>query len=81
MSAEHWWVQQPPHINMTDARARALLTGRADSKNNDEWVFIQANASTIIPKEQGFRLIPQGVRLSLHKPKSDAPIFYGEKED
>ncbi len=50
MSNERWWVHEPPHIEMTDARARALLNG-ASTKNNDEWIFVQANASTIIPKK------------------------------
>lgn len=80
MTAEQWWVVQPPHIKMTDSRARALLIGQAETKNNDEWVFVQANASTIIPPKEAIKIVPADQRLSLHHPNQNAVLVYGEKD-
>ena len=64
-----WWVVQPPGIPMTDGRARALLERRADAKNSDEDIFIQANASTMIPP--ALKIVPLGENLHLNKPSAD----------
>lgn len=78
MTAEIWWVQQPPSIQMTDARARALLANPNLAKSNDEWEFVQANTSTMIPPKT-IKIIGPAESLGLHKPNNNAPLVYGEE--
>lgn len=78
MTTEQWWKQEPPEIVMTDARARALLADPKLAKNNDEWIFVQANASTMIPPKK-IKIIGLTESLGLHKPNDKAPLVYGEE--
>ena len=49
MSERIWWKVRPSDIEMTDERARALLTFKVAPANEAEEIFFDENASTIIP--------------------------------
>lgn len=80
MSAEQWWIEQPPGIKMTSQRAKELLTRRSQPAGPDEVIFIEANVFTIIPKG-GFVIIPASQPLSLHHPKIHGRAPWQREDD